>query len=66
MTSCGSTRKAFWLQTPPMRAEGSLGVISSERSAKRPMAITVHPGSLPDLLGRFLPQPFVLLLALQE
>lgn len=66
MTSCGSTRKPFWLQTPPLRAEGALEMISSERSAKRPIPLTVHLGLLPDLLGSFLLQPFVLSLALQE
>lgn len=49
-----------------MRAEGALGMISSESSAQKADASQVHLGLLLDLLGRFLPQPPVLLLALQE
>lgn len=49
-----------------MRAEGALGMRSSERGVKWPITVTVLLGLVPYLLGRFLPQSFMLLLALQQ
>jgi len=49
-----------------MRAEGALGTRSSKAGAERPTTVTVPLGLVPYLLGMFLPQSFMLLLALQQ